>query len=144
MSIDNNKIEGGGRVEKDLRELAEGNFSRWNETLQSKNAQRVAEMYTEDAAFLPTMSPEFKRGVSGAREYFEHFLKKNPFGKLKAGWSIQPAGDNSYSHNGMYDFEVDDSRGGRVIVSARFTFNWKLQKDGHWKITAHHSSVVPA
>jgi len=42
----------------------------------------------------------------------------------------------------MYNFEVD-SADGRQIVEARFTFIWKKNEPGEWKIIHHHSSVKP-
>lgn len=59
-----------------IREIVRENFSSWTKALQTGEPKKVAELYSEDATFLPTMSPEFKRGKSGTEEYFEHFLKK--------------------------------------------------------------------
>ena len=124
----------------DIREIASKNFVLWTEALQTKDPQKVAELYASDNTFLPTMSAEFKRGRSGAEEYFGHFLKKNPEGEIKKE-EIQPLGENTYLHSGMYDFEVDKN-GGRDVVEARFSFVWK-KEDGKWKIIHHHSSVKP-
>lgn len=123
-----------------IKEIARENFSSWTKALQTGEPKKVAELYSEDATFLPTMSPEFKRGKSGTEEYFEHFLKKNPDGEIKKE-EIQPLGENAYLHSGMYDFEVDKN-GSRDVVEARFSFVWK-KEDGKWKIIHHHSSVKP-
>lgn len=121
-------------------ELALTNFTRWTETLLTKDPKEVAKLYSDDATFLPTVSGEFKKGPAGAEEYFEHFLAKNPVGKLVEG-AVQALGDNCYAHSGMYDFELgpDDQR---QVVNARFTFIWR-QDNGEWKIIHHHSSVRP-
>lgn len=144
MEINKNSKEGGQEMKENFEDLARRNFDLWNDALQSKNPRKVAEMYADDAAFLPTMSPELKHGVTGAEEYFEHFLKKNPFGKIREGALVQLEGDKFYSHSGMYDFEVDGPNGNRVAVAARFIFNWRQEDDGRWKISAHHSSVIPS
>jgi uncharacterized protein (TIGR02246 family) len=124
-----------------FKEIAKKNFSAWNEMLQSRDPKKVAELYKEDATFLPTVSPEFKTGKEGACDYFEHFLAKNPNGEIK-GEVVQPLGDATYLHSGMYDFEVD-GKDGRIIVEARFSYVWQKNNNDEWKILHHHSSVKP-
>jgi uncharacterized protein (TIGR02246 family) len=125
-------------------EIAQANFQRWNEALQTKDAKQVAEMYTADNLFLPTMSPDFKRGTTGAEEYFTHFLEKNPVGKITEDGVISVSPD-AYLHTGMYDFEIDNKEtGGRQIAKARFSYLWQKDEKGNWKIAHHHSSVLPA
>jgi uncharacterized protein (TIGR02246 family) len=123
-------------------EVAKSNFKTWNDALQTKDAKRVAELYSEDNTFLPTMSGEFKSGEKEAEGYFEHFLLKNPLGRIVQE-KVQPIGDNSYLHSGLYNFEVDKQGGGKEIIQARFTYLWQKDKDGNWKIHHHHSSVQP-
>ncbi|MCX6736072.1 MAG: SgcJ/EcaC family oxidoreductase [Candidatus Parcubacteria bacterium] len=117
------------------------NFNRWNEALLSRDPKKVAEMYTEDATFLPTLSPDFKFGQEETEGYFEHFLQKNPEGKVVKE-KVQTLSPNSYLHSGMYDFTVDQD-GERKTVEARFTFLWTQDENGEWKIAHHHSSVKP-
>lgn len=135
------KSEGVTPSRESIKKIAFINFSRWNNTLQTKDPKKVAALYTEDATFLPTVSAEFKKGQSGAEEYFEHFLKKNPAGKIIQD-EVQTLGTDCYLHSGMYTFEVgpDDNR---QIVEARFSFVWKQDNQGNWKIAHHHSSVKP-
>ena len=55
---------------------------------------------------------------------------------------VQTLGTDCYLHSGMYNFEVgpgDD----RQVVEARFSFVWKKDDQGEWKIVHHHSSVKP-
>jgi len=121
--------------------IAKRNFARWNATLQTKNAQQVADLYTNDATFLPTVSPEFKKGQGGAEEYFHHFLEKDPNGKVIEE-VVQPLSPDCYLHSGMYDFEVGP-KDQREIVRARFTFLWQKDAKGQWRIAHHHSSKMP-
>jgi len=126
--------------ENDLLEVAHSNFKMWNEALQTKNPKRVALLYSDDASFLPTLNGELKTGQEEAEGYFEHFLLKNPFGRILKE-RVQPLGD-SYIHSGLYDFEVGKD-GERQTVKARFTYVWQKEKDGNWRIIHHHSSVKP-
>jgi uncharacterized protein (TIGR02246 family) len=124
-----------------LAETAKKNFSLWNETLQTKDAQKVADLYTDDCTFLPTMSGELKRGKTGAKEYFTHFLEKDPFGEIKQD-AVQAIGDKCYLHSGLYNFIVGPADN-RQTVEARFTYVWQLNDQNKWEISHHHSSVKP-
>jgi len=123
------------------KDIARENFARWNDALRSLEPDAVAALYTGDTSFLPTLSPDFKRGTDGAREYFVHFLEKHPVGTI-VDETVQPLSEDAYLHSGLYDFEVDDGAGGRTVANARFTYLW-VQKDGEWKIAHHHSSLIP-
>lgn len=123
-------------------DIAKENFARWNDALRTLDPEAVAAFYTDDNSFLPTLSPDFKHGADGAREYFIHFLEKHPSGTV-VDETVRPLGEDAYLHSGLYDFEVDDGDGGRTVAHARFTYLW-IREDGAWKIAHHHSSLVPA
>ncbi|MFZ2975571.1 MAG: SgcJ/EcaC family oxidoreductase [Candidatus Moraniibacteriota bacterium] len=128
---------GEGEKEKMIIEKAHEIFANWNESLQTKDPQKVAALYSKDCTFLPTVSPEFKRGQDGAEEYFHHFLEKDPNGTIvEDAVQVIPAG--SILHSGRYDFEVGPENE-RQIVEARFSFVYK--PDG--EIMHHHSSKKP-
>ena len=126
-----------------IEEIARTNFLLWNDALLTRDFEKVVELYAEDATFLPTMSSEFKKGRSDAKEYFEHFLKKCPISEIVQD-DIQSLGSDCYLHSGMYNFEVgsDDNK---QTVEARFSFVWKIdQQEGEvWRIIHHHSSIKP-
>jgi len=131
----------------ELKELAAKNFETWNKALLSHNAHEVASLYAADASFLPTLNPKFKKGREGAEAYFEHFLEKNPEGKVieeaVQKTSVDKDGNISgFLHSGMYNFEtgVPDNH---QTVEARFTFLWQKDEAGDWKIEHHHSSLKP-
>jgi len=128
-------------IKKSLLEIAHENFNKWNQALQTKDAKKVAELYSEDNTFHPTMSGDFKFGREGAEDYFEHFLLKNPFGEVVEE-KIQSLGENSYLHSGLYNFKIWPAEK-REIAEARFTYVWQKDKDGQWKIIHHHSSAKP-
>ncbi|MFA5855053.1 MAG: SgcJ/EcaC family oxidoreductase [Candidatus Gracilibacteria bacterium] len=126
----------------DLQTLATQNIKRWSDSLLTLDPKKVAELYTEDCEFLPTVSGEFKRGQDGAEAYFHHFLEKHPVGQVTEE-AVRQLGDNAYSHVGHYNFELDAEAGARKTVEARFTFIWVKDQTGEWKISHHHSSVKP-
>ncbi len=126
--------------------LAENIFSKWNESLQTNDPKKVAEMYSDDASFLPTLNGELKKGKTGAEEYFEHFLQKHPKGKVVESVAVFLNDENTILFSGLYDFEVDanDSKE-RTSVEARFTFIFQKKSEvaDDWEITHHHSSLKP-
>jgi len=126
---------------KKIQEIARKNFADWNEALLTGDPEKVAELYAEDNTFLPTMSPDFKKGKAEAEGYFVHFIEKKPIGEVTEE-ETQSMGEGFYSYNGFYDFEVDKD-GARVIMECRFTFNLRREKNGEWKIIHHHSSEKP-
>lgn len=116
-------------------------MSLWLTTLKTKDPEEAAKIYSDNATFLSTVSSEFKKGKEGAREYFEHFLAKNPEGKV-VDEVIQPLGTDAYIHSGMYNFKLDgDDK--RVIIQARFSYVWQKDNSRKWHIINHHSSVRP-
>ncbi|MBU1728093.1 SgcJ/EcaC family oxidoreductase [Patescibacteria group bacterium] len=122
-------------------EIARENFKKWNNLLKTGDPKKVADLYSDGATFLPTLSPKFKFGQEETEGYFEHFLQKHPSGKVTEE-KVQFTDQSHYLHSGLYDFEVDDKTA-RSIVQARFTFLWGKDEKGEWKILHHHSSVLP-
>lgn len=133
--------EEGMEVDENMKRLVRENFNRWNNALLTGDAKAVADLYSRKSTFLPTVSPEFKKGVDEAEDYFKHFLEKNPSGKIVSE-AIQPISSSAYLHSGTYDFEIGPEDN-RTIVEARFTFLWQKSYSGGWKIAHHHSSVKP-
>ena len=123
--------------------LARANFKRWNDALQAKDAAVVANMYdSSDLSFLPTVSPKHIKDDFSTEDYFTAFVQKNPFGTITDD-SIQAYNDGTYLHSGLYTFELGEADA-RTPVQARFSYVWKYFGDGDWKISHHHSSVVPS
>ena len=131
-----NKLEN-----KEALAIARQNFKTWNDALQTNNPTEVARLYANDAAFLPTLSAEFKIGNDQAEGYFEHFLQKHPFGEI-INEQVHALGDGYYSYSGLYNFEVGPEER-REIANARFTFVYGKDELGEWKILDHQSSLVP-
>jgi uncharacterized protein (TIGR02246 family) len=121
--------------------IASANFESWNDTLQTKDPEKVAALYSDDATFLPTVSGKFMKGKDGAAEYFEHFLKKDPSGRVieEKIITLEPG---CYLHSGKYNFQVGPADN-RQVVEAEFSFVWMKDSNDDWKIIHHHSSMAP-
>jgi len=132
--------------QEEMLATARANFKTWNDALQTKNAQTVANLYVSDSlSFLPTVSPDhIKAGgaASNTEDYFIEFVKKNPFGTITDDSVEVYDNGNAYLHSGMYTFELGDADA-RTPVEARFSYVWR-KVAGNWKISHHHSSVRPA
>lgn len=122
-----------------IKKTAQHNFTDWNNALLTRDPAKVAALYDKNCTFLPTLSPDFKKGRKGAEKYFEHFLKKKPNGKIIKE-SIQIIDNNTYVHSGFYDFALGNSER-KNIAKARFTFIWQKDKNNNWRILHHHSSL---
>jgi len=116
-------------------------FDRWNNWLETNSPETMASFYLDDYSFLPTLNGELKKWKKWAKEYFEHFLEKNPTWEIIED-TAEKISDDTYLHSWLYNFEVDWNWW-REKVEARFTYIWKKLWNGHWKIIHHHSSVRP-
>ncbi|MGP2484528.1 SgcJ/EcaC family oxidoreductase [Pantoea eucalypti] len=122
-------------VKTDQQEIA-GLFDRWNNSLQTGDAHKVAENYLSDAVLLPTLSNKVRKSDAERVDYFEHFLEKKPVGKIES--QTIRTGCNKATDSGVYTFTFAD----KSSVKARYTFTYVW--DGKaWKISSHHSSAMP-
>ncbi len=122
-------------------ELVTANQDKWASSLLSKKPEQVATLYSAEATFLPTASGEFKKGQSGAQEYFKHFLEKDPSSEVTEE-KITVLDSDHYLHNGKYKFAIGPSDA-RETIEAEFSFVWERNDEGEWKIIHHHSSLIP-
>lgn len=110
-------------------------FDKWNASLKTGNPDLVVENYLSDAVLIPTLSNKVRLTNEERKEYFQDFLKKKPSGKIDSR-SIR-IGCNKAIDIGTYTFTFYDG----TEVSSRYTFTYAW--DGEWKISTHHSSVMP-
>lgn len=120
--------------------LAEELFEHWNAALQTGDADRVTACYAEDAVLLPTVSNVPRTSPTEIRDYFLHFLEKQPVGRIDQ--RNVKFGCNKLTDAGTYTFRVRDGDETRE-VPARYTFVYE-HRDGVWKIVHHHSSMMPS
>ena len=111
-------------------------FDEWNDALKTGDPETVANLYAEGAILLPTMSNEVRHDHEEIKDYFVHFMAKNPVGKILEG-NVRDFGE-LVINSGIYEFTFQDGS----AVKARFTFAYKLVNDC-WMIIEHHSSQMP-
>ena len=114
-------------------------FEKWNKALLTKDPDRVVACYAEDAILLPTVSAKVRHNHDEIRDYFVHFLAKNPAGRIDEQ-NIRIFNDIAIN-SGLYTFAVTENDQ-RKDVAARFTFVYRKNAQG-WQIIEHHSSVLP-
>ena len=113
-------------------------FDRWNDSLQTGDADAVVAHYAERSILLPTVSNTPRLTPMEKRAYFaDEFLPKQPSGEIDERF-IQ-IGCNSAVDAGLYTFTLKKT-GERVSARYSYTYSWDGSK---WLITSHHSSAMP-
>lgn len=120
-------------TEEEIRSL----FYLWNDALATGDSRIVASRYAKDPVLLPTVSDTPRTDAASIKDYFDAFLLKKPQGEIVDGFI--KIGDNWAQDNGIYEFTmgVDGSK-----VKARYTYVY-VKEGGQWKISHHHSSILP-
>lgn len=113
-----------------------GLFDLWNDALATGDPQQVAARYSKDAVLLPTLSDKARYTTDEIADYFVHFLEKKPTGKILEG-NVK-IGPNWAQDAGIYEFTFENGSQTRGRYSYVYTF-----EDGEWKISNHHSSIMP-
>ena len=111
-------------------------FDEWNNALQTRDPEQVANLYAGNAILLPTMSNRVRHTHEEIKDYFAHFLEKNPVGTIDES-NIRTFGQLAIK-SGIYTFTFHNG----TSVQARFTFVY-CKDGGRWRITEHHSSQMP-
>ena len=107
----------------------------WTSAVKSGDPKQVVSLYRDDGILLGTFSSKERVGHELILEYFENLLK-SPV-------EVQIVSENPHVfesaavNTGHYNFVT----GGKTI-NARFSFVYHKNDTG-WKITSHHSSVIP-
>ena len=97
----------------------------------------VAKRYATKSVLLPTVSGEPHTDYDGIKSYFVDFLQKKPQGVILESNVIQ--GDDWCMDAGIYEFTMGATGD---VVKARYTYVYTYEDD-EWKISHHHSSVMP-
>jgi uncharacterized protein (TIGR02246 family) len=118
-------------------------FDRWNATLATGDADKVADLYAPNGVLLPTVSPKIRTTHAEIADYFEHFLENKPVGR-KDRSVVDILDRNTAVDAGLYTFTLTDpDTGVKREVKARYTYLYE-KIDGKWLVVNHHSSVLPA
>merc|ERR1719384_1310934 len=120
-------------TEKEVRSL----FGLWNDALATKDPEKVAARYSKEGVLLPTVSDIARTDNAGIVDYFTNFLKLEPQGEILDGNII--IGTNWAQDAGIYEFTMGATG---AKVKGRYTYVYVFE-DGEWKISQHHSSVMP-
>jgi hypothetical protein len=59
-------------------------FDRWNRSLQTGDPKKVVANYAVKSILLPTVSNTPRLTPEAKEDYFEHFLEKQPVGKINS------------------------------------------------------------
>jgi uncharacterized protein (TIGR02246 family) len=123
--------------QKITKEEVQGLFSLWNNALATLDSDAVAMRYSKNAVLLPTVSDTPRTDYNSIKDYFDTFLQKLPQGEILE--SFVTLGEGWCKDVGIYEFTmgVDGSK-----VRGRYSFVY-VYEDGEWKISHHHSSVMP-
>ena len=112
-------------------------FYLWNDALATLDPDAVAKRYAKKGVLLPTVSDKPRTDYDSIKDYFVDFLKKKPQGEILE--SYVTIGDNWCKDVGIYEFTMG-ATGDKV--KARYSYVY-VYEDGEWKISHHHSSVMP-
>lgn len=112
-------------------------FFLWNEALQTLDSSIVAKRYSKNPILLPTVSDIPRTDFASIKDYFDAFLLKKPSGKIIEGKIMK--GNNWAQDVGIYEFTMGATG---QKVKARYSYVY-VYEDGDWKISHHHSSMMP-
>ena len=116
-------------------------FAVWNAALQTRDPQKVAGLYCEHGGVLiPTLSNQIRSSRAEIADYFAHFLKLKPSGKIDQSF-IRILGPDAAINAGIYTFVLTKD-GKSADVQARFTFVY-AKEHSRWCIMEQHSSAMP-
>lgn len=114
-----------------------GLFSLWNNALATLDPKEVAARYSKTGVLLPTVSDTPRTDFASIENYFVNFLKNKPQGEILE--SHVTIGQNWCQDVGIYEFTM---RASGKKVKGRYSFIY-VYEDGEWKISHHHSSIMP-
>lgn len=112
-------------------------FYLWNSALATLDSDVVAKRYSKGGVLLPTVSDTPRSTYESIKDYFDNFLLKMPQGKILESYCS--VGEGWCKDVGIYEFTMGADGS---VVKARYSFVYVFE-DGEWKISHHHSSVMP-
>jgi uncharacterized protein (TIGR02246 family) len=116
-------------------------FDRWNASLQTGDPHQVAANYAAHSILLPTVSNVPRLTPADKEDYFQHFLRNRPSGKIDL--RFVDIGCDTAVDAGLYTFTYGTTG---QVVHARYSFTYRREpgvNGGQWLITSHHSSAMP-
>ncbi len=97
------------------------------DSLQTNDAKKVANMHSDTSlSFLPTFSRKHISQPGCAEEYFENFVRNDPFGTITNDSVQVYESGNAYLHSGLYTFYLGQGSA-RSPTEARFSYMWRKE-----------------
>ena len=110
-------------------------LQKWINAIKTGDPKEVTNLYHDDGILLGTFSNKERIGHELILEYFENLLK-SPV-KVEIVSEHASVSESVAVNSGLYNFVTDGK-----TINARFSFVYQKNND-EWKITSHHSSVIP-
>ena len=112
----------------------------WRAAYDSRDPGRITAMYDTDAVLWGTTAKTVAATPAAIAEYFKD-APKRPNARVAFGEQHNRGYGDVGVSTGYYTFS--DVRDGQTVSRpARYTMVFR-NRDGQWRIVAHHSSVVP-
>lgn len=112
----------------------------WRAAYDSRDPARITAMYDSDAVLWGTTAKTVAATPAAIGDYFKDAAKR-PNARVTFGEQHNRLYGDVGVSTGYYAFS--DVRDGQTVSRpARYTMVFR-QRDGQWRIVAHHSSVVP-
>jgi hypothetical protein len=110
----------------------------WGQSVQAQDMAAVLAHYHVDGTLWPTLSNELRTSTDRIQDYFDHFLPKVQGEVEWLSTHCQELSDTACICSGSYRFPLTDGP-----ADARFTYVVTQNDAGDWKISHHHSSLMP-
>ena len=110
-------------------------LQKWINAIKNGDPKEVTNLYHDDGILLGTFSNKERIGHELILEYFENLLK-SPV-EVEIVSEHASVSESVAVNSGLYNFVTDGK-----TINARFSFVYHKDNDD-WKITSHHSSVMP-
>ena len=111
----------------------------WEDTLATRNAQKIADLYDKNAILYATFE-NMVDTPEGILQYFQKLVKHKDLKVVFNNQNVRIFGETAID-SGLYTFSYDDD-GEKESVPARYTLVYAHTGKG-WVIVEHHSSKLP-
>ncbi len=116
-------------------------FAAWRAALSGGDAQKVVDLYDDNAVLLATLNNDPIVTQSARLKYFEGLVTKKDMKATVDEEMIRVLDSNTVMVNGVYTFSFEEN--GKVTkIPARYTYVFEKENDA-WMIVVHHSSKLP-
>jgi uncharacterized protein (TIGR02246 family) len=115
-------------IDKEIRGLV----TDWTGLIAARNDSAIAELYTEDAVFMPPNQPRIV-GKAGIRSFFAGMWVINPTMALNTTQVVASDAGDVAIEEGTFALEYPTPDGGKVSDTGKYLVIWKKTDKG-WKV----------